>query len=133
MAITLSIRTASAELKDCALFKAITFVAAALAQAQLSPLWRAAPTLEVAFLLPGRLDKPSFAGMRMGGYRSDEATLYFERAVPEGFLHTAQGVEYVHLVLQDAVDHAAGFFAQHGLRFDDRGHRDLLARLARTV
>lgn len=129
MPLTISIATASAELKESAIARAITALAMQLAAARQAGLPPSQPSLDVTFLLPGRDDKPSFTGMRMGGYTDDQQTLYFERAVEERMLHSPQSADYLALVLQDVIDNADDFFRDSPYNFDSTHWRELLSRL----
>ena len=118
MALHISVTTASAALKESAIVKAITQLATHVVLSSRAGLIPEHPILDVTFLLPGALDKPSFSGMRMGGYQPGDATLYFEKAVPEHILHSSQSPEFVSSVLFDVIDNASDFFQEHNLPFD---------------
>ncbi|MFT3931154.1 MAG: hypothetical protein QM709_12750 [Spongiibacteraceae bacterium] len=126
MALSISMKSASQELADSAITKAITMLAATVAKAKnpintdnklISGLPNG-PALDVTFMLPGKLEKPAFSGMRMGGYEAKAKTLYFEIAVPEHILHSAQSHVYAATALQDVVANANDFFCDNELHFN---------------
>lgn len=118
MALTISMSTASAELADSPITKAISGLAAMLVIKKREGLVPDSPSLDIAFMLPGKLAKPDFAGMRMGGYDAEGKTLYFEKAVPEHILYSPQSTTFVFQVMQDVVDNAFDFFQDGSTEFD---------------
>lgn len=125
MTLTISMKTASADLADSAITKAIIGLASKVAKAKTAaPLSNQAampprgPALDVTFMLPGKLEKPAFSGMRMGGYESEAETLFFEIAVPEHILHSSQSHIYAATALQDVVANANDFFCDNRLHFN---------------
>ena len=129
MSCTISIRSASNDAANSPLANNVIAMAAALRKATQSGRLPAGPALDITFMLPGKLEKPDFAGMRMGGYTSGENTLYFERAVPDALLYSAEASEFVKVVLEDAIDNAAEYFAGEGSSFDRVAWRKALAQL----
>lgn len=129
MPLTISVATASGELKESAIARAITALAVQLATTRQAGLHPPLPSLDVTFLLPGRDEKPSFTGMRMGGYTRDQQTLFFERAVEEQLLHSEQSASYLALVMQDVIDNADDFFRENKLAFNGDRWRELLVLL----
>lgn len=119
MSLTVSLKTASAELTDSAITRAITALATKIAIARMTKgNLPNSPALDVTFMLPGKLEKPTFTGMRMGGYESNADTLFFEIAVPEHILHSTQSVQYTAVVLQDVIANASDFFQDNALHFN---------------
>ena len=110
MTLLISMTTASAELGDSAITKAITQLATTVAVKKREGLVPANPTLDVTFCLPGKFDKPDFTGMRMGRYDSTDHILYFEKAVPDHIVHSGHAMEFVAVVMQDVIAAAQGFF-----------------------
>ena len=117
MTLMISMTTASAELGDSPITKAITQLATTMAVKKREGMVPSSPTLDLTFCLPGKFDKPQFTGMRMGGYDSTDKTLYFEKAVPDHIVHSQQAPEFVALVLQDMLDAAQDYFQAE--RFDN--------------
>lgn len=118
MPLTISLKSASADLTDSTVFKAVTALAVKAATTQRAQPMPAGPSLDITFMLPGKFDKPAFSGMRMGGYDAVGATLFFEKAVPEHIVHAQKSHEYLALVLHDVVTNAIDFFAEHQLPFN---------------
>lgn len=110
MTLQISMTTASAELGDSPITKAITRLASTIAVKKREGMVPTQPTLDVTFCLPGKFDKPDFTGMRMGCYDPEARILYFERAVPDHIVHSAHAMEFVSVVLQDVVGSAQDFF-----------------------
>lgn len=129
MALHISINTASSELSDSAIHQAILFVAAMAAKERQRGMLPSGPALDVTFLLPGKFERPSFAGMRMGGYTTEGETLFFETAVPEHILHSSSAPRYVAVVLEEMVEHAQDFFAEHQIPFEPEQWQALVARM----
>lgn len=118
MTLTISMKTASADLVDSAITKAITLLATKIAKSNPGAAVPVKPSLDVTFMLPGKLEKPAFTGMRMGGYESGADTLFFEIAVPVHILHSAQSHLYAATALQDVVANANDFFADNQIHFN---------------
>lgn len=118
--LSISMKTPSRDLEKSPIDRAITVLAAGLAKEKRVGALPAGPALDLAFLLSSAQDSPDFTGMRMGGFTSDEKTLYFEVAVPQtmGFSHQAS--RYVAAVVQDMVDNAASYFDELAVPFDAR-------------
>ena len=132
MTLHISIATASSELGDTPINLAITKLAANIAKARSQKQLPQGPTLDLSFLLPGKLDKPEFTGMRMGGYTHDNNILFFEKAVPEGMIYSDRVDDYVAMVLQDVVANAEDFFSDNNILFDRRAWESLVHRLTDT-
>lgn len=133
MTLTISLKTASAELADSAITKAITLLATKIAKSNRTATMPTGPALDVTFMLPGKLEKPAFSGMRMGGYKSEVGTLFFEIAVPEHILHSAQSHTYAAVALQDVVANANDFFADHELHFNALQWQQLINQVLDTT
>ena len=118
MTFHISIATASSELSDTPINLAITKMAAAALNVRRTHPLPQGPTLDINFMLPGKLDKPDFSGMRMGGYTPEQNTLYFEKAVPEQMIYSQCADEFVSLVLQDVVANAHAFFSSSQQQFN---------------
>lgn len=129
MSLYISTKTASSELADSEISQAITFLAATMAVKLQHGLIPRGPSLDVTFLLPGKLDKPDFTGMRMGGYTEKNNTLFFEKAVPERVVHSGHAKKFVELVMQDMINHADEFFREEKIAFDLSGWQKLLEQL----
>lgn len=120
MTLGINVTTASQELADSHINQAIISLASLVAKKNRAGLVPVdSPFLEITFMLPGKLDKPDFSGMRMGGYTSQSNTLFFEKAVPEHILHSPQSTEYVVAVVQDVVNNACEFFKNTNAEFND--------------
>ena len=129
MGLSININSASREAMDTPMSAAITTMAALLTQKSQRGELPQGPSLEITFMLPGKLDKPGFTGMRMGGYTEQDNTLYFERAVPEDLLQSPKAGEFVALVLEDAVDNATDYFADRSRLFNQSGWKTALAQV----
>ncbi len=116
MTLLISMTTASSELGDSPITKAITQLATTIAIKKRDGLVPTSPTLDLTFCLPGKFDKPNFTGMRMGSYDASHQTLYFEKAVPDHIVHSSHAMEFVSVVMQDMLDGAQDFFNSE--RFD---------------
>lgn len=133
MGLSINIRSASSEALDSQMSRAITHLAAkAVRKGQRGDL-PSGPGLDITFMLPGKLDKPGFQGMRMGGYTDRDKVLYFETAVPETLIQSTQAVRYVELTLQDAIDNAHDFFTQNYREFDRDSWQQVLDQLSLTM
>jgi len=118
MGIYIGVTTAATELTDSPINAAITRLAAAAARTNRQHPMPAGPSLDVTFMLPGKLEKPDFSGMRMGGYSPEGNTLFFETAVPEHILKSSHAGRYVATVMEDVLSHAGAFFEDHAMDFD---------------
>lgn len=129
MSLHISINSATSELVDSAINAAITRLAALAARASRQGLIPESPSLDVVFMLPGKLDKPAFSGMHMGGYTREHNTLFFEVAVPEHVLQSTQAEQYVATVMEDVLANAEEFFQEHALSFDSPPWQHLVEQL----
>lgn len=132
MSLFISATMPSAELKECAINKAISQLAVAVAQARQQGSIPEGPSLDVTFMLPGAFEKPDFTGMRMGRYSDESDTLYFERSVPEYIINSDMASEYVAVVMQDVIEHAGEFFQAGGISFDTAGWGRLVQLVGRA-
>lgn len=123
MGLFINMQTASSELAKSPISDAITRFAIQLAVEKRERSYPNGPSLDVTFLLPGEFEAPSFSGMRMGNYTTENNTLLFEASVPRHILHSEKAPEYVAIVMQDVVIHANEFFSEHQIEFDvDQWH-----------
>ena len=118
MALYIGTASASQDHKESRMTHAITQMAAAIALQKLRGGFPVSPSLDVSFLLPGKLEKAPFTGMQMGGYTDENRTLYFECAVPEPLINSTQAEAYVEAVIEDVVSNAAEYFSESGIHFD---------------
>lgn len=130
MSLSINIRSASSDASDSPISRAITHLAAVVKRRQLEGALPEGPTLDVTFMLPGKLEKPGFNGMRMGGYTDRERVLYFEASVPDTLVHSSQAGRYVELALNDVVTNANDFFVQNYRPFDRAAWQEVLDHLA---
>lgn len=133
MSMSISIRSASSEALDSQVSRAITAMAAQVTRKNQQGELPAGPGLDITFMLPGKLDKPGFQGMRMGGYTDRDGVLYFETAVPETLVQSSQAKRYVELALQDVIANANDFFTQNYRDFDRNGWQQALDQLTVTM
>ncbi len=127
MSLYISIHSPGRELDKTPIDDAITILAANAAIEKRNGRLPEGPALDVTFMLPGNEDVPPFEGMRMGGYTSENRTLYFESAVPEHIVRSRDAPRYVALALQDVVDNAGDFFKSNNIAFDEaQWHRAIL-------
>lgn len=130
MSLYISTNTASSELSDSRIYHAITFLAATMATKTQHGMIPDGPSLDVTFMLPGKLDKPNFSGMRMGSYTMKNNILFFEKAVPEHIVHSEKAKEFVNMVMQDVIVHADEFFKESATHFDIKRWQQLLEQLS---
>ena len=119
MSLFISINTPTKELEKSSIDTAITVLAANAAIEKRSGRLPKGPALDITFMLPNKNDVPPFTGMRMGGYTTDNKTLFFESAVPEHIVYSKNASRYVVVTLQDAVDNASEFFKSNNIDFDE--------------
>lgn len=105
-------------LDESAFSSGLTGIAARLATQRAAQLAAGGPDIDLRFLLPGKHETPAFEGMRFTAWREDEAVLYVESAVPASLIHSVHAEQYIVAALQDAIDNAAGFFAETGIAFN---------------
>jgi len=129
MPLTISMATGSSDLANSPIAKAITQLAATVAMKKREGLVPEGAALDVTFMLPGKLAKPDFTGMRMGGFEAASKTLYFEKAVPEHILHSSQSNEFVVQVIQDVVSNASDYFQESQNDFEVLRWQNLVNQL----
>lgn len=129
MSLYISIRSASSELTDSPIYKAITMLAAIIAMKTNHEAIPDGPSIDVSFLLPGKFDKPDFTGMRMGGYSQENNTLFFEKAVPEHIIFSDEAGKFVELVMEDIIYNADIFFRENDIPFKIKSWQQLLDTL----
>ena len=133
MSLYISINTPSKDLEKSPIDSAITVLAVNAAVEKRNGRLPKGPTLDITFMLPSKNEAPPFKGMRMGGYTTENQTLFFETAVPEHIIHSKDAPRYVALALQDVVDNASDFFKNNNMLFDEaKWHRAILP-LIRTA
>ena len=130
MSLYISTNTASSELSGSMIYHAITFLAATMATKTLHGMMPGGPSLDVTFMLPGKLDKPNFTGMRMGSYTKKNNILFFEKAVPDHIVYSNQAKKFVNMVMQDVIVHADEFFKDCDTGFDINRWQQLLNQLS---
>lgn len=118
MTLSINMTSASSDALDSRLSHAITAMTVVLAKKERLDELPQGPSLDITFMLPGKLDKPDFEGMRMGSYTEDENILFFERSVPGHLIDSEQAGEFVALVLKDAVANASDYFAEQSRVFN---------------
>lgn len=126
MTLHIGMNSPGDELSNSPINDAITRLAARITHQKHRGKLPGGPELDVTFQLPGKLVKPDFRGMRMGGYTYGNRTLYFEVAVPEFITRSDRAFDYIDLVLQDMIDNAESFFGENGIAFDTASWRDVL-------
>lgn len=117
-------------LDESAVGKAITRIAIELAGLRNQPLQKRAPVLDIVFLLPSRVEKADFEGLRLHSYEQGTQMLRIESAVPEKMVTSTHAERFVVAVLLDAIDAAAEFFAERNILFDAFGHQALIEAMA---
>jgi len=111
-------------LKECRFVTVLTKVAANLTRQR--ALTAKQPDVDICFLLPSEHERPDFTGMRFHSWQPQQTTLRIEAAVPEPMLNSDLTENYIIAAMQDAVDNAAGFFAEINMPFDgDAFHRQI--------
>jgi len=118
MGLYISMNMPGNELSKSAIDDAVTFLASHIAIEKRNGSIPSEPSLDITFMLAGKYEKPTFKGMRMGGYTQDNNTLYFETAVPEHITQSEKAPNYIALVLQDMIDNADIFFSGTDINFD---------------
>ena len=130
MSLSINMASASSDAMDSPISHAITSVAVKLNHTEKNYTWPSGPSLDITFMIPGKMEKPDFRGMRMGGYTTNDDTLYFEREVPSHLIHSSRAEEFVGLVLQDAVYNASNFFSEQSMDFNQIGWLKALEQLS---
>ncbi len=126
MSFYLNVVTASRDLDGSEIDKAIMATAMRIAKIRNGLETSNSATIDLTLMLPGKIEKPGFQGMRMTGFSGEEGTLYIESAVPESMLQSEHAERYVNAVVQDAFDNAMAFFAEQGVEFSEQPWQALL-------
>lgn len=129
MTLHISIHTPSPELDKSPIDEAVTLLAARAAIEGRAGRLPEGPSLDITFMLTYKEDVPLFSGMRMGGYTRENQTLFFEAAVPEHIVRSAEASQYVALVMQDVVENAQEYFQEFEVDFDAEHWRHALIPL----
>ena len=129
MSLSINVTSPSSAALESKMNSAITSMAVRIAQKGQRGEVPGGPSLELTFMLPGEYDKPSFSGMRMGGYTAQDNVLYFEKPVPEALLNSPRASDFVALVLADVISNAADYFDNNPLNFNRDGWNRLLEQL----
>ncbi|WP_432695079.1 hypothetical protein ACQUQP_11010 [Marinobacterium sp. YM272] len=109
--------------------KALTRVAAGLAQQRQNRVQTSAPNLDLQFLMPGQSELPGFEGMRFHSYDASSNTLRIESSVPGKMLGSSHAEAYVIAAMQDAIDNAKEFFSSQKAEFTSEEYFALIDRL----
>lgn len=133
MSLYISVSTPGKELEKSPIDTAITVLAANVAIEKRNGRLPKGPALDITFMLPNKSEIQPFTGMRMGGYTSENQTLYFESAVPEHIINSKNASRYVVVALQDAVDNASDFFKSYNIPFDKAHWYRAIMPLATTA
>ncbi|MGD0960196.1 MAG: hypothetical protein ABSB19_10345 [Methylomonas sp.] len=118
-------------LDESPLIKAITKVAIDLAGLRNQNIQQRAPALDIVFLLPSRLEKADFTGLRLHSFDPAGQVLRIESAAPEKMVDSIHAERFVIAVIMDAIDAADEFFMEQRILFDSRAHL-ALAELLNT-
>ena len=132
MGLYISMNMPGHELSKSPIDDAVTFLASQIAIEKRNGNIPEEPSLDITFMLPGKYEKPTFKGMRMGGYTKGNKTLYFETAVPEHITLSEKASNYIASVLEDMIGNAEIFFTGSGVNFDADLWRTALQRLTRA-
>ena len=133
MSLYISITSPSKDLEKSPIDDAITILAANAAIEKRNGHLPQGPALDITFMLPNNDDVPPFQGMRMGGFTSENQTLFFESAVPQHIVRSKHAPRYVAMALQDVIDNASDFFKNHNIAFDDAQWHRAITPLIRTA
>lgn len=128
MSLYVSMKIPGKDLGESAIDDAITILASNIANVKRKGHLPKKPALDLTFLLPGKLEKPDFNGMRMGGYTQDDKILYFETAVPQQITQSKIAPYYVAKVLEDMIDNADIYFTDIEVEFDAKHWRSALQK-----
>jgi hypothetical protein len=122
MAIHIASMIPDRALEESALINAITKTAMDLAVYRDLAIQNRAPVLDIVFLLPSRLEKPEFSGLRLHSFDAATQTLRLESAVPDKMVNSTHAERFVIALLLDAIDAAADFFTEQRVLFDAAAH-----------
>jgi len=113
-------------LDESILVKAITQVAADLAGLRDQAVQKKTPVLDIVFLLPSRVEKADFAGLRLHSFDTARQILRIESAVLEKMVTSIHAERFVIAIMQDAIDAAGEFFSEQHILFDVSEHLALV-------
>ena len=133
MSLFISVLIPSKELEKSPIDIAITVLAANTQAEKRNGRLPGGPALDITFMLPYKEDVPEFQGMRMGGYTSENQTLYFESAVPEHIVYSENATRYVLLAIQDAVENADEYFQECNVLFNKTTWYNTIESLSNTA
>jgi hypothetical protein len=111
---------------ESALVKAITKVATDLAGLRDQLVKKKKPVLDIVFLLPSRLEKADFAGLRLHSFDPARQILRIESVLPEKMVASIHAGRFVIAIMQDAIDVAGEFFSEQQILFDISEHLALV-------
>lgn len=120
MGLYIATASASADHKDSRINQAIVRMASGIAKKRSRNEIPSSPSLDVSFLLPGKFEKANFNGMQMGGYTTQNDTLFFECAVPEHIVDSIHADVYLEVILSDIVRNATEYFNEIAVDFDHK-------------
>lgn len=90
--------------------------------------------VDVTFHLPGPILRPDYEGMRTGRWVKAKRLLVVQIAVPESISGDADAIsKFLARSLRDAVELAAGYFAQRKLAFSLERARSVAERAAASL
>jgi hypothetical protein len=113
-------------LDESILVKAITQVAADLAGLRDQAVQKKTPVLDIVFLLPSRVEKADFAGLRLHSFDTARQILKIESAVPEKMVTSIHAERFVIAIMLDAIDAAGEFFGEQNILFNKSEHLALV-------
>ncbi|WP_254786855.1 hypothetical protein [Methylomonas sp. LWB] len=116
-------------LEDSAIAKAITKVAIDLAGLREHHLQKRMPVVDIVFMLPSRVEKADFDGLRLHSFDESMQVLRVESAVPEKMVASSHAERYVVAVMLDAIEAAGDFFAERSILFDAPEHLAMVLAL----
>lgn len=117
------------ELQRSVFGEALTQVALNLAKARSHRLQSTSPNVDFYFLVPGKLAKPDFQGMRIHSFDSETDTIRIESSVPDHMVTSKHAEDYVVASLLDAMDNAFDFFADSAVLFQRDEYQNLVESL----
>ena len=113
-------------LDESFLIKAITKVATDLATLRNQLVQQKTPVLDIVFLLPSRVEKADFAGLRLHSFDTVRQILKIESAVPEKMVTSIHAERFVIAIMLDAIDAAGEFFGEQHILFNKSEHLALV-------
>lgn len=108
---------------------ALTNIAVKLATSASSKSIARDPLIDLRFLLPGKLDKPGFTGMRLNSFDKTSNTLRIDSSVPEGMIESNKAADYIIAAMHDATENAGAFFQENNIDFNEFLHLQIVQRL----